>query len=370
MVKPELLTWARERVDYSLKEAEQAISTNYGNWENGKGEPTIKQLETIAHKFYVPFGYLFLDQPPQERLPISDFRIIGNQHPKRPSPNLLETIYDAQRKQAWLKEQKIEDEEGRVFELMPRTTEEQIVSVINELLSIETLRDRANTYDVFLNSLIKKLHEREFLVIRNSVVGNNTHRALDSNEFRGFALFDEYAPLIFINGKDYKAAQIFTLVHELAHLFLGETGLDADYHLKVEQKCNQIAGEVLLPESALKAIFKKGDKLDKLDKIAKHYKVSKFVPLIKARQCNLINQATFGEKWDHFIEALAKSSRQSKGGGQFYNNVKYRAGGDKFILKVIHSTLAGRTLYKDAYSLTGLNSKSFNEYCRKEGIML
>ena len=361
MIKPELIQWARERGGHTLEEASQ-ISKRYKDWEEGKSQPTSKQLRTISKKFHVPFGYLYLSEPPKEKLPIADFRTPLNGGLGKPSPDLLESIYDAQRKQNWLRIEKIQNEEAKVLPKQKRTTE-KIIKEIKNLLEVEDLRQQAKTRKDFLSALIKKLDEKEFLIIRNGVVGSNTRRPLNRDEFKGFALSDEYAPLIFINGADFLASQIFTLVHELVHLFLHESALDGMHNHQTEQRCNKIAAEILLPEAELRNRF---TKLDDVEKIAKEFKVGTFVVLIKAVQCKLINTEEFHQAWQDVSERATKiKTKDSKGGGNYYATVRFRAGGKNFIRRVVRSTLAEATLYRNAYKLTGLKSTSFDAYVNK-----
>ncbi len=366
MVNPELLKWARERAELSLEEAVKKIaSRKYPDWEEGKSQPTEKQIKKIAEKFYVPYGYLFLSEPPKEELPIPDFRTINNKELEKPGINLLETIYDSQRKQNWLREQKIQDGEDKIFSYK-YTGEKEIITEIKRLLDIDKLRSESRTQEDFLSNLIKKLDDKEFLIIRNGVVGSNTSRGLDREEFKGFCLFDEYAPAIFINGRDYKSSQIFTLIHELAHLFLNESALDGTYHLQTEKTCNKIASEILLPAKELK---KEYFNIDNIEGIAKKFKISVFVVLIKAKQSSLIREYEFQRQWKDCIENIQRI--KSKGsGGDYYRTAPFKAGGETFLLRVVHSTLAGETLYRDAYSLTGLKGETFNKYYRQLGLPL
>ena len=355
MIKPKLIKWARERAGTTLEKAKK-ISKKYEDWEQGKISPTLKQVKIISQKLHVPFGYLFLDEPPEEKLPIPDFRTVDNEELKEPSLALLEIIYDAKRKQNWLREQKIKDNEDRILK-KENYTDGEIIEKINSLLDIENLRKKSSTYEDFLNYLIKKLDEKEFLIIRNGMVGNNTSRSLDVEEFKGFVLFDEYAPTIFINGQDYKSSQIFTLIHELVHLFLNESALDGNYRLGTEQKCNKIAAEILLPKEQ----FEERLGVNKEAEIAKFFKVSIFVVLIKSLQGGFVSKGGFEKKWEKYNETVKKNKLKAEG-VNFYNTVKYKAGGEGFLFRVCNSTMAGETLYKEAYSLTGLKEKTFNKF--------
>ena len=360
LIKSSLIKWARERQNFSVDNAAKklGIKTKTLNaWEQGGTFPTFKQIEKIAQKFYVPLGYLFLSEPPIEKLPIPDFRTTNNEEVLTPSPNLLDVVHDAQLKQSWLKE--IREEEGG--DPIVTSNNQETASLINKKLNIFQLREEAKNYEDFLNSIITQLDKQGFIIIRNSIVGNNIHRPLDVGEFRGFALYDECAPLIFINGKDAKAGQIFTVIHELAHLYLGESALDGGFDKNTEQTCNQIAAEVLVPEKEFKDNYKEHQE----EKIAKEFKVSRFVILLKAKHLNLVTQEYFNARWQELNKNVQQDNRSRSTGGDFYKNIKFRAGGERFLNTVIHYTLAGKVLYRDAYRLTGLKGKTFNEYCKK-----
>ena len=363
MIKNNIIKWARERSSLSIESAAKKLSIKqevWEDWEKGVTQPTFKKIEKIAQKFYVPLGYLFLDTPPIEQLPIPDFRTINNEELKKPSPELLDVVYDAQRKQTWLTEIRAQEEQPQVLNIENYKNDEQIITTIRDDLGINFLQKEAKNHGIFLRNIIESLDEQGFMVIRNGIVGNNTHRPLKTDEFRGFALYDKYAPLIFINGKDAKAGQIFTIIHELAHLLLGESGLDGSFNKNTEQRCNKIAAEVLVPSHQLKEIYQRGNEED----IAKQFKVSSFVILIKAKQLGLITQDYLDERWQYFKDKILKISNVDfkKFSTQIFES---RAGGKQFLHTVINYTLAGKTLYRDAYKLTGLNGRIFTEYCEK-----
>jgi transcriptional regulator with XRE-family HTH domain len=265
-VTPELLRWAIERAGYS----ETTLASRFpkfSQWLRGEDRPTLKQLERFAQATRAPVGYFFLREPPQERVPIPDLRTVGNVHVERPSPGLLVTIYLCQQRQEWYLEYAQDTGEPPLdFVGSVRPMGDVVVAAerIRTALgfSIEERRQLPTWTDA-LRRFIDQADALGVLVMVNGVVGTNNRRKLDPAEFRGFALSDPIAPLVFINGADTKAAQMFTLAHELAHIFLGESALSdvgpvtVPSH-DVERWCNAVAAELLVPLQGLRASLRSG----------------------------------------------------------------------------------------------------------------
>ena len=223
--------------------------------------PTLKQVEKFAKATYAPVGYLFLAQPPVEAVPIPDFRAPAASRVNRPSPDLLDTIYICQQRQEWYRDFARSEGEDRLHfvgsaELTSSVTE--IAARMRAALGFDVEeRRRIPTWTDALRRFIDQADLLGVLVMISGVVGSNNRRKLDPNEFRGFALSDDLAPLVFINGADTKAAQMFTLAHELAHIWLGQSALSdvdpgaAPSH-RVEIWCNQVAAEFLVPMEDLR----------------------------------------------------------------------------------------------------------------------
>ena len=215
------------------------------------------------------------------------------------------------------------------------------------------------------------------LVIFNGVVGNDTRRKLDVDEFQGFALVDEYAPLIFVNNADYKAAQIFTLAHELSHIFVGESGLSKFENLSptdhtAEEICNKISAEFLVPGEDLYKLWDTASQSsDPYQDIAKHFKVSTVVAARRAFDARLITGEDF---FEYYHENKAKNwggtqEGTERGGGDFWNNQLWRVGA-RFGGAVSRAVIEGRVSYTDAYSLTGLKGDTFSNMPEKMGLPL
>jgi Zn-dependent peptidase ImmA (M78 family) len=374
-VKPVLLQWARKRVSLTTEDFAQRLHVRperIAEWES-TGELTLKQLEDVARVSHTPLGYLFLPEPPIEKLPIPDFRTLGSQTVQQPSPDLLDVIYQSQRRQNWYRDYQIAVGAEPLSFLGKTKTSDSVKKTagdIRKAIGIETsVRATTRTWEETLSQMMEQVGDAGILVMKSGVVGNNPHRSLLVEEFRGFALFDEYAPLIFINGGDTKAAQMFTLAHELAHLWLGESGVSNLYatmspNIAIEKFCNQVAAELLVPMVEFTSAWNaKNNPLAESRRLAGKFKVSTLVLLRRALDAGLINQTYFEQLFDEESKRLIDLV-SGRSGGDFYLTQKSRLG-SRFTQAIIESTLEGRTLYRDAFQLLGVAKvETFNELAR------
>ena len=359
-VKPELLRWARVRASINVDQlAQNRKFLKYREWESGEVQPTLKQLEDFAKKTYTPIGYFFLSKPPEESIPIDDFRTVGSLPLwDNPSPNLLDTLYLCQERQEWYRDFLLADGADQLSFVGSASLEEEIESAAQRIRSALKfdLKERAafGNWTDALRRFTTQANEIGVLVMVNGVVGNNTHRKLNPSEFRGFALVDEVAPLIFINGADTKAAQMFTLAHELAHIWLGQTALSDSQpnsmpSNKTESWCNKVAAELLVPLAALREEYRKGGELSgELARLARRFKVSKLVILRRIYDARGLTQQQFQEAYKTELGKLQNISTSP--GGNFHATEIVRVG-ERFARAVIASTLEGKTLYRDAFHL-------------------
>ena len=212
------------------------------------------------------------------------------------------------------------------------------------------------------------------MAIINGIVGNNTRRKLNVEEFRGFALSDEYAPLIFVNGADAKSAQMFTLAHELAHVWLGKsaltnTGLVSRPSQDIEKWCDRAAAEFLVPARELKVYWRDHRREGApFETIARYFKVSPIVVGRRAMDLRLVDRETFFAFYQAYTER-ERARHTYAGGGDYYNNQNTRVG-EFFAVYVISAAMEGRLSFKEAYDLTGLRGGTFQEYARRLGFEL
>ncbi len=379
-VKPELLLWARERAGIGREDLAVKFK-KLPEWESGLIQPTLKQLEAFARAVHVPFGYLFLSEPPEEAVPIPDFRTFAGREVMRPSPNLLDMIYACQERQGWYRDFAYvagEPELDFVGSASVGASPETVAAEMRETLGFDLAARRGcRTWTEALRLFIRQADDAGVLVMVTGIVMSNTHRPLDPGEFRGFALSDPLAPLIFVNGKDTKAAQMFTLAHELAHIWLGASALSnlgaaPERGFRQEEVwCNAVAAELLVPLEALRSELRRNELLeDALSRLARTYKVSTLVILRRLFDAGWLTRERFDTAWAQENERLRNLVQSDKtDGGSFHRTTIARVG-RRFAHALVASTLEGQTLYRDAFRMLGVRkTESFNNLGREAGVM-
>jgi Zn-dependent peptidase ImmA (M78 family) len=374
-VKPELLRWARSRAGHSV----DALASRFPKlaaWESGDVHPTLKQLERFAQATSTPIGFFFLDEPPVERVPIPDFRTIAQKHVMRPSPDLLDTIYLCQQRQDWYRDfARSTGEPPLSFVGSARLGDEVIATAakIRQSLGFDVeKRRRLSTWVEALRRFIGQADALGVLVMVSGVVGNNAHRHLDPDEFRGFALADPLAPLVFVNGADTKAAQMFTLAHELAHLWLGQSAVSdaqavAAPDQETERWCNRVAAELLVPIDLIRAEYDESATLrGELDRLARHFEVSTLVILRRIHDAGGLTRAGLWAAYEAELARLRKMPRGS--GGNFYLTLPARVS-KRFARALVASTLEGRTSFTESFRLLGVKKlATFHELGHSLGV--
>lgn len=382
-VKPTLLRWAQKRSGQSIQSLYKKIP-KLKLWETGEAKPTLKQLEKFAKTVHTPIGYLFLDKPPVEKVPIPDFRKMPNVSQKNPSPDLLDTLYICQRRQDWYKDymRSMKEEPlsfiGSVRPLASNIvkTAENIRKVLN--FSIEE-RKKLTTWTSALSQFIEQANSVGILVMVSGIVGSNNRRKLDPKEFRGFALSDSLAPLIFINGADTKAAQMFTIAHELAHLWINQTAISNAQALAIpkhhiESWCNKVAAELLVPLNLIRQQYdNKKMKLNfsnEVQRLAKHFKVSSLVILRRIYDMKKLTAREFSTRYEEELKKINEIQKKNKksGGGDFFITLRVRVS-PRFARALVSHTLEGYTSFRESFQLLGVKKMAtFKEAGKSVGV--
>ncbi len=373
-----VLRWAAQRA----RLAEDVLSARFKKWPlwlTGEAQPTLKQLEDFARLTHTAIGYFFLPQPPLLTLPVPDFRTLRDEALRAPSSDLLDTLYLCQQRQDWYRDHARMHGLPALPFVGSASAQEPPETVAQRMC--ETLgwsrqaRRRLPTWTDALRQLIAKAEDVGVLVMVSSVVGANSHRKLDVAEFRGFALADDLARLVFLNGADSKAAQMFTLAHELAHVWLGESGVSDTQAGQVpeqhtERWCNQVAAELLMPLQELRAAHQRNAPIPvEIQRLAREFKVSTLVALRRLFDAGFINQAALWQHYREEQERLRTLKESSSSGGDFYRSLGARVS-KRFARAIVSSTLEGLTSFPDAFRMLGVRkTTTFFETARELGVM-
>lgn len=355
-----MLEWAITRAGYSLARYREDHET-VAAWIDGEKKPTLKQLEEFANKLHVPFGFLFLTTPPVEQSPIPFFR--GEANNGHLDLNTYDTVLTLQRRQEWLANYLTDNDfEQKAFvgSLHGCTSVNRIENTVRNLLGIDkTWAFPLRGSEQAVNTITEILEELGVIVEFNGVVGNNTHRPINVEECRGFALVNDIAPFIFVNSADSKTAQLFTLIHEFAHLLLGVSsgygGEDGINENDIERLCDKVAASFLVPEDTLRANW------TTIEKTAKKFKVSGLVVARRAQELGIISREQFQEFYAGYLARPMGDEFRRSGGGDFHLVAKKRIG-YTFAVHVNNAVRSNKLSQVEAYRLTGLYGQTYSSF--------
>jgi Zn-dependent peptidase ImmA (M78 family) len=367
-INVDILTWAIARAGFDMYEFTQKVP-NTLVWMSGDKKPTIKQLEAFSKKVYLPFGYFLLPEPPKETLPIPFFRTNAAQAEKV-NVNVYDTILLLKQRQDWLREY-LKDSE---FELLPfvgkyqhSSNVQEIVADIRQTLGLsQTWASQYKKWQDALDSLIQHVEDIGIITMFNGVVENNNYRPINVEDCRGFVLVDEFAPFMFVNNADAKAAQLFTIVHELAHIWIGHSaGFDfrklEPANDPIEKICDKIAAEFLVPERIFSEIW---DAHPTIAYAAKFFKVSEIVIARRALDLGKFSKVQFLDFYNDYMKRVVQKKDTQSSGGDFFATTRKRLG-VAYSTHINNAVKSGRLLYRDAYKLTSLKGDTFQSYFSK-----
>lgn len=314
-----------------------------------------------------------MQTPPVEQIKLLEYRTLDSIQLANPSLNLIDTIHEMENVQEWMVEYKKEmgfDSVAYVGCMKNITDKDVIANRIREDLGIgKEWSAKCKDISGAFNELRSRLEECGILVMMSGIVGKNTHRVLDLDEFRAFAMINEYAPLIFINGADFWGGRLFSLCHEIAHVWIGENDLYNDRKnysdgiKPIEVICNAIAGELLVPQTAFITKWsqnEEGDIYKKIEELAKVFLCSGSVIARRALDNKMIRQEVYEHVVSNAIKAFNQHKQEQGSGGNYYSTAKSRLDG-VFVRALCESVNSGRTSYTEAYRLTNTTGKTFSE---------
>lgn len=381
-VSPATVRWAIDRAGITFEELANRLKDTKPSqvmaWARGESSPRFSQAEKLADKLRIPLAVLFMKEPPQITLPIPDLRTVGNVQQARPSLDFLDVLNDALIKQQWYRAYEEEQQAPSlqfVGSFAPRDDATAVATNMAGALGINNaFRHQSGGWQQFLTAFIHKAEDLGVLVMRGRVVRHDVTRKLNPKEFRGFVISDNLAPLIFINAADAKAAQIFTLAHELAHIWIGQSGISninpqrRESKSTIERFCNQVAAELLVPRTGFERLWVSNDISSNVRRIAAFFRVSAVVVLMRAYELSKVDYSIFSELMDAEYERFQRyeaQKEQEETTGNFWASFTAR-NGRRLTKSVVASFREGHLLYTEAASLLGLKVKTFNKYLQGE----
>ena len=367
-IQPAIISWALSQT--SEEKLGTKLVDNIKHWLDGTKSPTFNQIEDFSKKSHIPLGYFFLQTPPIEQISLLEYRTLDSIQLTNPSRNLIDTIHDMEAVQEWMVNYRKEwnyDTISIVGSLKGITDISVIADTIRKDLglNIEWYKDCGNPSEAF-NKVRGLLEECGIVVMMN---GKNTHRALDVNEFRAFAMVNEWAPLIFINGADSAGGRLFSLFHELVHLWIGENDLynDTKYSANgikpIEVTCNAVAGALMVPKTVFLEKWNNNtndDIHEKIKELARMFRCSSSVIARRALDNKKIDQNVYNMVIADAIEAYIQTKQEKSSGGDYYRVARSKLDG-VFVRALCESVNSGRTSFTEAYRLTNTTSKTFSE---------
>lgn len=369
-ISPKVLRWARERAGLDVETLVKRVSKKYPLWENGEGRPSVRQLEKIAKVTHVGLGQLYFEEPPDEGDLLPDLRTAGSKRQRRMSPGLLDTIYHCLNCQDWYHDHLVREGYeplGFVGSATPDSNPEKVAGQIRQALRLDSGELPAcKSCEEALAMLAAKSEEAGVMVMINGNVGSNGRRSLCTDEFRGFAISDGHAPLVFVNGRDAKSAQTFTLAHELAHIWLGKSGISNYIHSDrkgIEAWCGKVAAKTLVPAKELiREAGENGDAprnvAEAAERLSRRFKVSRLAAIACLHEEGLISRREFDLAFRTEKARQSESERKVPKGIGPASRTRFRQMtrrcGYRFSRAMLSSTLSGETMYTDGMDFLGI----------------
>jgi Zn-dependent peptidase ImmA (M78 family) len=385
-INGKMLTWARKRAGFEIgRLAKRNITVEkLTAWEAGQGLPSQAQAIELAEKLGISYAMLFMPTvPPPDDPSIPDLRTLTGHRLTNPSLDFRDVLNDAVVRQEWVRDARLE--EGRaplsfVGSFAITDDPKKVAADMRRVLRV-TKEDRRECadYEAFIKHLVSRAEAIGVLVMRSGIVGHATNRPLKVSEFRGFVLNDALAPLVFVNDTDARAAQVFTIAHELVHIWIGADGVSDrkpneknDSKNAIELFCDRVSAELLVPEAEFAAIWNGGAIRENSQRVAAYFRVSTLVALRRAKDLGKISFDAFidhvNSEYARFEEIdrkkREKQKKAEKKGGNFWASFEIRNG--RVLNAAVASALRSRRVsFTEGATLLGVTVASTVRYLRR-----
>ena len=369
LVTPSVLSWARERIGYSTQVASQKLNIKEGDlisWERGTSRPSFSIAKKMAKEYNQPLASFYLPHPPEQRYLVEDFRSL-DVYQRKNSPELSILLENLNFRQSWLREYLFESgEEKREF-----IGSATIHDSIDELAAIIRLQLHISFEEQAKQSDERKAWNYWVLKAEQQGIYISKGGKIDSDEARGIALSDNYAPFIYVNSKDSYGSRQFTLAHELVHLWLDRSGISNlnPSHNQIEVFCNNVASRVLIPEKILMKLWNEASAIngaiEKIELIAKRSHLSNEHIARRIHSKNLISETEYNEIRKKYHKLWKE---RKMGGGDYYRN-KLHENGVRYTYHTLEAYNSGKITLLEAGNLLNVKTNQIKQIFSKLGAM-
>ena len=359
-IEPNILSWVIERRGLDVDEYCRKHEI-YRRWLKGEADPTFRQAEEFAKGNYIPMGCLFLKQPLVEKMPIPFFR---SRKRKMENLNVMDAVRLLEERQSWLSGYLQGENLGSLDFVGSVNANMGTGAVARKMHKLLDLPGKwafdINTVENAVKRLTEHLEDIGCIVVFSSTVGFSNNRSIDVNDCRGFCLVDKDAPFIFVNSKDAKQAQLFTLAHEFAHVLLGySAGMGGYEEMQLnanEDFCDRVAACFLAPAGLFTEMWRNvnGD----MDKLVRCFKVSRWVIARRAKELELITEEYYWYLVNNWKENPVVETVRNSGYVSFAIRA-VRNNGRVFLTHINNALNSNKLLHRDAYRLTGLKGETY-----------
>lgn len=345
-INSEILVWARETAGYELSEAARRLGLADGKaatgkeklaaYERGEKEPSRPLLLKMSKQYRRPLLTFYLDAPPIRADRGEDFRTLHRAVDPSENGMVDSLVRRIKARQEVLREALVSEQDHEPLAFVGSYSLDQgVLGLVNQIsdasgFDLATYRSKRNQEAAF-----QYLRERiEDLGVFSVLAGNlgSHHTNLSEEVFRGFAIADPIAPFVVINNLDAKAAWPVTLLHEVAHLWLGQTGISGTgIEREVERFCDSVASELLVPEAEIEASFPTASlrslesASELIGQFASARKVSSTLVAFRLMVRGAVSQALyrdlsnyFYEKWKSHKESQKEKNKENTGGPSYF----------------------------------------------------
>lgn len=388
-INPDLLLWARESAGLAVEEAAHQIGFSKVSGrdklmelERGTRLPTRAQLAKIAKVYRRPLLTFYRQAPPKPEDLGRDFRGLNADVPTRSKALLEALLRNTKARQEMVAEILLDEEDIEPLRFVGSSSisegVDQVASRISNDLRLSENFSRTEGPEVLFKQL---RHRTEALGVFVLLVGDlgSYHSAISEDIFRGFTFADKIAPFIIINDQDARVARSFTLLHELTHIYLGQSGvsgsseednyIEGDFQ-RIERFCNDVASLILLPKDFADlpverfSMSNKTSALSFIKQISVRWSVSEPLVAFRLRRIDLISTSlyddlkrTFASRWST-QKIDAKAAKKQQEGGPDYYVVKQHRLGSALVDVTRRALRENRTTHTKAATILGVKPSS------------